>query len=95
MGEESFCGNHWIGFHTVEDIVEQLVPLLQGYGMVRTLGVFISDNADVNDVAIQSTLVLISSNMISRVACSGWFRKVEVRELQGTAALYVALVLAI
>jgi hypothetical protein len=42
--------------HTGEDIAEQLIPLLQEYGVVSTLGVFISDNVDVNDIAIQATL---------------------------------------
>jgi hypothetical protein len=42
--------------YTGEDIAEQLAPLLEEYGIVLTLGVFISDNVDVNNIAIKSTL---------------------------------------
>jgi hypothetical protein len=42
--------------HTGEDIAEKLIPLLQTWEVADRLGVFISDNADVNDVAIRVTL---------------------------------------
>lgn len=43
--------------HSGEDIAERIVPVLEEFGVVgKRVGVFVADNADVNDVAVREIL---------------------------------------
>ena len=47
------------GAYSGENIIEVAVPVLQEYRVVPNLGIFITDNAELNDIAIRYILVAI------------------------------------
>ena len=47
------------GAYSGENIAEVAIPVLQEYGVIAKLGVFVTDNAESNDTAIRHILAAI------------------------------------
>jgi hypothetical protein len=51
------------GRHQGENIAEVMIPVLEEYGISKNLGVFVADNADSNDTAIQAILTSLRPDL--------------------------------
>lgn len=63
-----------IGSHAGEVIAEQVIQVIQEYGMEKRLGYFVLDNATSNDTCVKAILHQLRSNLIKkerRLRCVG------------------------